>query len=125
LLILDDVEALADTERAQEELFHLFEDLKRSNAQIAFGSAEPPSALTGFQDRLRTRLESGLVVALEPLQAKSEQLENETPAAWKASMAQHADDADEQPMFDDFFLSREKVIWNWPYLEDCIFEELS
>ena len=25
---------------------------------------------------------------------------------------------------DHFFLSREKVIWNWPYLEDCLFEEL-
>jgi hypothetical protein len=29
-----------------------------------------------------------------------------------------------QSIFDDFFLSREKVIWNWPYLEDCLFEEL-
>jgi hypothetical protein len=28
-----------------------------------------------------------------------------------------------EPIFDHFFLSREKVIWNWPYLEDCVFEE--
>ena len=122
LLILDDIEALAETERAQEELFHLFEELKRTNAQIAFGSSEAPSSLAGFQDRLRSRLESGLVVALEPVPARSEKAENQTPAAWKASMAQQDD---EQAIFDDFFLSREKVIWNWPYLEDCIFEELS
>jgi hypothetical protein len=37
-------------------------------------------------------------------------------------MAQHDDE--KAPVFDEFFLSREKVIWNWPYLEDCIFEEL-
>jgi chromosomal replication initiation ATPase DnaA len=122
LLILDDVEALGETERAQEELFHLFEELKRTNAQIAFGSAEPPTSLTGFEDRLRSRLESGLVVAMDPIQLTSELPENQTPAAWKATMAMKDE---KEPMFDDFFLSREKVIWNWPYLEDCIFEELS
>ncbi len=122
LFVLDDVEALLDTERAQEELFHLFEDLKRADAQIAFGSAHPPGTLIGFADRLRTRLESGLVVALERGEEGKELPENQTPAAWVATMAQHDE---ELPVFDDFFLSREKVIWNWPYLEDCIFEELS
>ena len=121
--ILDDIEALLDTERAQEELFHLFEDLKRTGAQMAFGSAESPSFLSSFEERLRSRLESGLVIELEPVQAEEEQPDNQTPAAWKATMQQHQDE--HQPMFDDFFLSREKVIWNWPYLEDCIFEELS
>jgi chromosomal replication initiation ATPase DnaA len=120
-LILDDVEALLDTERAQEELFHLFEDLKRAGAQMAFGSAQPPSQMTGFEERLRSRLDSGLVVALEPMPAPAAQPENQTPAAWVATMAHHDDD---KPVFDEFFLSREKVIWNWPYLEDCIFEEL-
>jgi chromosomal replication initiator protein len=121
LFILDDVEALLDTERAQEELFHLFDDLSRSGAQLAFGSAHPPATLVGFEDRLRTRLESGLVVALERGEEGKDLPENQTPAAWVATMAQN----DEQlPIFDDFFLSREKVIWNWPYLEDCIFEEL-
>jgi chromosomal replication initiation ATPase DnaA len=121
LFILDDVEALLDTERAQEELFHLFEDLKRAGAQIAFGSAYAPSHMTGFEERLRSRLESGLVVALERSEQDVIIPDNQTPAAWVATMAQH----DEKlPIFDDFFLSREKVIWNWPYLEDCIFEEL-
>ena len=120
--VLDDVEALMDTERAQEELFHLFEDLKRNGAQMAFGAAQPPSQLAGFEERLRSRLDSGLVVALEPIPVPAEQPENQTPAAWVATMAHHDDD--KAPVFDEFFLSREKVIWNWPYLEDCIFEEL-
>jgi chromosomal replication initiator protein len=123
LFILDDVEPLLDTERAQEELFHLFEDLKRSGAQMAFSSALPPARLKGFEDRLRSRLESGLVLELERIEDDKELPDNQTPAAWVATMAQH--DAEKAPVFDDFFLSREKVIWNWPYLEDCIFEELS
>ncbi len=120
-LVLDDVEALMDTERAQEELFHLFEDLKRHGAQMAFGAAQPPSQLAGLEERLRSRLDSGLVVALEPTPVPVTQPEHQTPAAWVATMAHQDDD---KAVFDEFFLSREKVIWNWPYLEDCIFEEL-
>lgn len=123
MFILDDVEPLLDTERAQEELFHLFEELKRSGAQMAFSSAAPPSALVGFEDRLRSRLDSGLVVELVRTEQDRELPDNKTPAAWVATMAQHDDD--KPAIFDDFFLSREKVIWNWPYLEDCIFEELT
>ena len=125
LFVLDDLETLVDTERAQDELFHLFEDLRRSGAQLVFGSTEPPAALEGFEERLRTRFESGLVLQLEPLvaaaSAEQPDARNEMPAAWVATVATQND---HQPIFDDFFLSREKVIWNWPYLEDCLFEEL-
>lgn len=126
LFVLDDIETLVDTERAQDELFHLFEELRRAGAQLVFGSTEPPAALAGFEERLRTRFESGLVLKLEPLQPQAEaevavEARNQTPAAWVATMAQ---ENDREPMFDDFFLSREKVIWNWPYLEDCLFEEI-
>ena len=124
LFVLDDLEALADTERAQDELFHLFEELRRSNAQLVFGSAERPAALTGFEERLRTRFESGLVLQLEVLRPIADDTaveRNDLPAAWVATVAQQDE---REPIFDDFFLSREKVIWNWPYLEDCLFEEL-
>ncbi|HEX6560039.1 MAG TPA: DnaA/Hda family protein, partial [Longimicrobiales bacterium] len=43
LFVLDDLDSLVDTERAQDELFHLFEELRRQNAQLVFGSAVPPS----------------------------------------------------------------------------------
>lgn len=126
LFVLDDLETLVDTERAQDELFHLFEELRRSNAQLIFGSSVAPGELIGLEDRLRTRFESGLVLQLDVLPANevaaATDLRNQTPAAWVAAVAQHTDVR--EAIFDDFFLSREKVIWNWPYLEDCLFEEL-
>jgi chromosomal replication initiator protein len=125
LFVLDDLEALANTERAQDELFHLFEELRRDHAQLVFGASEAPAGL-GFEDRLRTRFESGLVIELErliPDSVEDAEARNQTPAAWVATM-QHQLETTYQPVFDDFFLSREKVIWNWPYLEDCLFEEL-
>lgn len=126
LFVLDDLEALTDTERAQDELFHLFDELRRNNAQLVFGATAAPSGL-GFEDRLRTRFESGLVIELEVLAAAHveavTETRNQTPAAWVATM-QELQETTYEPVFDDFFLSREKVIWNWPYLEDCLFEEL-
>lgn len=125
LFVLDDLEALADTERAQDELFHLFEELRRNNAQLVFGATMAPGQM-GFEDRLRTRFESGLVIELEVIEpaalAAAAELRNQTPAAWVATMAEQQEKP--ESIFDDFFLSREKVIWNWPYLEDCLFEEL-
>jgi chromosomal replication initiator protein len=62
MLIIDDLDALAETERAQEELFHLFDDMRRAGAQFVFSATRQPRDLTGLEERLRTRLESGLVV---------------------------------------------------------------
>jgi chromosomal replication initiation ATPase DnaA len=63
-LLVEDIDALAETERAQEELFHLFDALHRSGAQLAFTGSCPPTELTGLEERLRSRLASGLVVGL-------------------------------------------------------------
>lgn len=63
ILLLDDVDALAGTERAQEELFHIFEALHRSGAQLVFTAEGPPGGLA-VEPRLRTRLGSGLVADL-------------------------------------------------------------
>ncbi len=63
-LLLEDVDILAETERAQEELFHLFDALQRSGAQLAFTGSCPPTELAGLEERLRSRLASGLVVGL-------------------------------------------------------------
>lgn len=61
-LVVDEVDALAGTERAQDELFHLFEALQRKGAQVAFGARTSPRGLVGIEDRLRSRIASGLVV---------------------------------------------------------------
>ncbi len=65
VLVLDDVHQLADKERTQEELFHLFNVLHDRSAQIVLTSDRAPRELRGVADRLRSRFEGGLVVALQ------------------------------------------------------------
>ena len=62
LLLVYDVQALSDTERAQDEFFHLFEASKRKGAKILITADREPSGITGIDDRLSSRFEMGLVV---------------------------------------------------------------
>ena len=64
LLLLHGAEALSETERAQDEFFHLFEALKRREARVLLASDRPPSEIPGIDERLRSRFEGGLVVEL-------------------------------------------------------------
>jgi chromosomal replication initiator protein len=64
LLLVDRVEELGRTERAQEEFFHLFEALKRKGARVFLAADRPASALEGIDDRLRSRFQGGLVLDL-------------------------------------------------------------
>ena len=126
--VLDDIEGLIGTERAQEELFHLFELLKRAGVQLVFGSTTAPGLLLELDERLRTRLESGLVVAIDEESTPSE--EQPVPAGGEAALVNGRELAVEvistegESPIDDWFLSREKVMWKWPYLEDWLIEEL-
>jgi chromosomal replication initiator protein len=63
-LLLDDVHLLAGKDRTQEELFWLYNLLAESGRQMIFTSAVPPEELQSMEERLRTRLEGGLVVEL-------------------------------------------------------------
>jgi len=65
LLLVHGVEGLSETERAQDEFFHLFEALKRRGARVMLVSDRVPSAIGGIDDRLRSRFEGGLVLELE------------------------------------------------------------
>ena len=62
LLLVSDIQALSDTERAQDEFFHLFEASKRKGAKILITADREPSGITGIDDRLSSRFEMGLVV---------------------------------------------------------------
>lgn len=62
LLLVYGVEKLSDTERAQDEFFHLFEALKRRGARLLLAADRPPSRVEDIDERLRSRFEGGLVV---------------------------------------------------------------
>lgn len=62
LLIMDDVQFVANKEKTQEELFHLFNALYDNNRQILFSSDKNPNFIQGFADRLKTRFSMGMIV---------------------------------------------------------------
>tara|TARA_B100000745_G_scaffold300609_2_gene255974 strand:- start:6161 stop:7516 length:1356 start_codon:yes stop_codon:yes gene_type:complete len=64
VLIFDDVQFIADKEKTQEELFHLFNALYDNNKQIVFSSDKHPNSLIGLQDRLKGRLSAGMVAEI-------------------------------------------------------------
>lgn len=61
LLILDDVQFIARTEKMQEEFFHTFNSLYERNKQIIISSDRPPHAISTLEQRLRSRFEGGMV----------------------------------------------------------------
>ncbi len=63
-LCIDDIHLLQGKDRTQEELFWLFDQLLGQHRQLVFSSAVPVRDLTGLEERLRSRLEGGLVVSL-------------------------------------------------------------
>lgn len=65
-LLLDDLDVVAGTERAQAELFHLFNALAAENKPMVFACDRSPPELEQVEPRLRSRLASGLVAALTP-----------------------------------------------------------
>jgi chromosomal replication initiator protein len=66
LLILDDVQRLAGRERTQEEFFHTFNTLYDHRRQIVLTSDKLPKDIVGLEERLRNRLEWGLVADIQP-----------------------------------------------------------
>ena len=82
VLLIDDIQFLSDKQRSQEEFFHVFETMTINQRQIVITCDTYPKELKGIDDRMISRLNSGLIVAIEPpelemrvaiLQRKAEQ----------------------------------------------------
>ncbi len=61
VLMVDDVQFICGKEASQEEFFFTFNSLVEQNKQIVLSSEKPPSELQDIEERMRSRLGSGLV----------------------------------------------------------------
>ena len=83
VLLVDDVQFIAGKESTQEEFFHTFNTLVGQDKRIVLTGDRSPGKIEGLEARIRSRLQSGLVIELHPadyelrlgiLQQKSEAL---------------------------------------------------
>jgi chromosomal replication initiator protein len=144
VFVLDGLEAVADKELTQDELFHLFNALVTRGAQLVFATQREPAALGTLAERMRSRLEGGLVVhvAIEVTQP---------PEVKKAAEAKKAAESRVKPLVsatvarrltplsitppegvpetaqgvsDSYFLDTEKIVLDWPDADGLLIEEM-
>ena len=88
MLMVDDVQFIAGKDSTQEEFFHTFNALIDQQKQIVISADRAPGEIDGLEDRIKSRLQWGLVVDLHPtdyelrlgiLQAKAESRREQNP----------------------------------------------
>uniref|UniRef100_B1XSB4 Chromosomal replication initiator protein DnaA n=1 Tax=Polynucleobacter necessarius subsp. necessarius (strain STIR1) TaxID=452638 RepID=B1XSB4_POLNS len=66
LLLIDDIQFFSGKSRTQEEFFYAFEALLSNKSQVIITGDTYPKEMAGIDDRLISRFDSGLTVAIEP-----------------------------------------------------------
>lgn len=66
LLMVDDLQFIANKESTQEEFFHTFNALIDNHRQVILSADRSPSNLEGVEERIRSRLGWGLVADIHP-----------------------------------------------------------
>ena len=94
LLLIDDVQFFANKDRTQEEFFNAFEALLAKKSHIVMTSDTYPKGLTDIHERLVSRFDSGLTVAIEP-----PELEMRVAILINKSLAEGADMPEEVAFF--------------------------
>ncbi len=65
-LLIDDIQFFSGKEETQKEFFHTFNELHSQKKQIILTSDKPPKKIAGFEDRLRSRFEWGMLIDIQP-----------------------------------------------------------
>lgn len=65
ILLMDDIQILGRTEAVQEEFFHTLNDFFEKGQQVIVASDRMPKDIKGLEDRIRTRLEWGLIADIQ------------------------------------------------------------
>jgi chromosomal replication initiator protein len=65
ILLIDDIQFLSGKDSTQEAFFHTFNTLHDHNKQVVITSDLAPRQLTGFEDRMRSRFEQGLITDVQ------------------------------------------------------------
>ncbi len=98
ILLIDDIQFLANKESTQEEFFHTFNSLHDTKRQIVISSDRPPKEIQSVEERLVSRFEWGLVTDIQPpdyetriaiLRKKAELRELDIPDDVVVFIAQH------------------------------------
>ena len=88
VLMIDDVQFIAGKDSTQDEFFHTFNALVDQSKQIVISGDRSPDQMDGLEERIRSRLQWGLVVDIHPtdyelrlgiLQQKAESMRVQTP----------------------------------------------
>ena len=66
ILLIDDIQFLSGKDRTQEEFFHTFNAMHNHSKQVVITSDLPPKQLSGFEERMRSRFEWGLLTDIQP-----------------------------------------------------------
>jgi chromosomal replication initiator protein len=65
VLLIDDIQFISGKEATEESFFHIFNELRDADRQIALTSNCPPHSIPLIEDRLRSRLEWGLSAGIQ------------------------------------------------------------
>ncbi len=90
VLLIDDIQFLQGKVQTQEEFFHTFNALHNATKQVVITSDLPPKQLSGFEDRMRSRFEWGLITDVQP-----PDLETRIAILRKKAMVEHLEVRDD------------------------------